>query len=83
MAEFAVYEDFFNYESGIYEYVSGDFVGGHSVKVIGWGQLNGVNYWIAANSWGTAWGEAGFFRIQMGEVQFESRVWACSPNLNI
>ena len=37
MAEFAVYVDFFSYGKGIYKHVTGDFVGGHAVKVIGWG----------------------------------------------
>ena len=34
---FMVYEDFYNYKSGIYSYVSGSLLGGHAVKIIGWG----------------------------------------------
>lgn len=44
----------------------GNNYGMHSVKIIGWGSENGVNYWIAANSWGNAWGENGYFKIKVG-----------------
>lgn len=54
---FTVYSDFMNYKSGIYQYTDGWMEGGHAVKMIGWGQENGINYWICANSWGEKWGE--------------------------
>jgi len=60
---FTVYEDFMSYKSGIYHHVSGEVAGGHAVKMIGWGNEGGVDYWICANSWGPEWGEKGFFRI--------------------
>jgi len=37
---------------------------GHAVRVIGWGEEDGVKYWQCANCWGTNWGEDGFFKIQ-------------------
>ena len=58
---FQIYEDFMTYKSGIYEHVSGKLVGSHCVKILGWGNENGVDYWTAANSFGTDWGEEGFF----------------------
>ena len=71
---FMVYEDFIGYESGVYKYTEGSLLGGHAVKIIGWGTENGVSHWIAANSWGEGWGENGFFRIQEGECKFEAQV---------
>jgi len=78
---FDVYEDFFSYKSGIYHYTSGSKAGGHAVKIIGWGQENGVNYWICANSWGTTWGMNGFFNIEMGQCNIDSATYACKPAL--
>ena len=28
--------------------------------------LDGSNYWTVKNSWGTEWGERGYFRIERG-----------------
>jgi cathepsin B len=78
---FTVYQDFMNYKSGVYKHVSGNVLGGHAVKIVGWGQENGTNYWICANSWGTSWGENGFFRIAWGQCGIDSAVYGCAPQL--
>ncbi|KAI6238230.1 hypothetical protein M3Y99_00722300 [Aphelenchoides fujianensis] len=54
------------YSSGIYQHVTGDLLGGHAVRVIGWGTENGVDFWLVANSWSANWGEGGLFRIRRG-----------------
>ena len=56
------------YTGGIYsEAVSSPTIN-HIVSLIGWGtDSNGNNYWIGRNSWGTAWGEEGWFRIVRGD----------------
>lgn len=72
MTQFNVFQDLLSYKSGIYSYTTGDFVGIHSVKIIGWGTSpEGENYWIAANSWGTDWGMDGYFYIAFGQCDFE------------
>ena len=77
-----VYTDFFSYSSGVYEYAWGVEEGGHTVTLVGWNDTGG--YWIAKNSWGTGWGESGWFRIKYGEVEIERQtefVEAGLPNL--
>jgi cathepsin B len=61
---FFVMEDFMNYKSGIYKYQTGVQLGGHAVKVVGWGKEVDQFYWIVQNSWGPSWGEQGYFRIE-------------------
>ena len=82
-AGFSVFEDFHEYASGIYQHVYGKAKGGHAVKIIGWGEENGIKYWIIANSWNPRWGESGFFRMLKGqnECGIESRCAAGDPKV--
>jgi len=82
---FWVFSDFMSYESGVYMLTPGaTMVGGHAVKIIGWGTLNGVDYWLVANSWGTGWGLDGHFMIRRGtdECSFEDEVATGIPDLS-
>eukprot|EP00462_Mataza_sp_D1_P024172 CAMPEP_0175144220 /NCGR_PEP_ID=MMETSP0087-20121206/13988_1 /TAXON_ID=136419 /ORGANISM="Unknown Unknown, Strain D1" /LENGTH=580 /DNA_ID=CAMNT_0016428619 /DNA_START=8 /DNA_END=1750 /DNA_ORIENTATION=- len=55
-----------NYTGGIFVDKTGDKSLDHSVAINGWGEENGVKYWIVRNSWGTYWGEHGWARIIRG-----------------
>ena len=63
---FMVYEDFLSYKSGIYTHTEGWMLGGHAVRMVGWGVQDGVKYWKLANSWGYDWGMDGYFLMKRG-----------------
>ena len=46
----------------------------HSVIIVGYGEENGIKYWICGNSWGDDWGENGFFKVKRGinEINIET-----------
>ena len=56
--------------SGVYQHVSGGYAGGHCVSLIGYDDAQGC--WIAKNSWGTDWGESGYFKIAYGQCRIEN-----------
>ena len=76
-----VYTDFYNYNGGVYQYTTGKLEGGHCIAIVGWGRSGGVDYWICKNSWGTGWGEAGWFKIKMGEVNIGLEAVAYQPKV--
>lgn len=61
-----IYEDFHAYKSGIYQHKKPKAVDDILVTITGWGVEDGVDYWVCRNSWGSDWGEKGFFRIIRG-----------------
>ena len=61
-----VYADFFSYYGGIYSYASGAYQGGHAILIVGYDDT--AQCFKVKNSWGTGWGEAGFFRIAYSAV---------------
>lgn len=82
-ADFQVFEDFLTYKSGVYYHVKGSFLGGHAIRLLGWGTENGVDYWLAANSWNSDWGDKGYFKIRRGtdECGIEDDINAGIPKL--
>jgi cathepsin B len=66
VATYACFDDFHHYKSGVYQYVAGGLSALHTVKIIGWGTEKGVDYWLCENSWGSWWGDGGYFKIRRG-----------------
>jgi len=82
-AAFTVYADFLPYKSGVYQHTTGGVLGGHAVKILGWGVEGSTPYWLVANSWNEDWGDKGFFKILRGsnECGIESGIVAGAPKL--
>lgn len=80
---FTVYADFLTYRSGVYQHTTGEELGGHAIKILGWGVEDGTDYWLVANSWNEDWGDKGFFKILRGsdECGIESGIVAGIPKI--
>ena len=61
-----VYTDFDSYTSGIYHHATGTYRGGHAVLLVGYNDTD--QCFKVKNSWGTYWGEGGYFRISYLDV---------------
>ncbi|KYK31376.1 MAG: hypothetical protein AYK22_02535 [Thermoplasmatales archaeon SG8-52-3] len=55
------WQDFFYYSGGVYTPTWGGRAGGHVVTIVGYDDYD--ECWIVKNSWGTKWGEDGWFRL--------------------
>lgn len=64
---FNVYSDFFSYKSGVYSVTKGATMQGrHAVTLIGWDDA--AQALIVKNSWGTGWGDNGYFRVGYNQI---------------
>lgn len=66
---FDVTSDFRHYHCGVYRSwwcSSSPWALNHAVVAVGYGVEGGVPYWLVKNSWGTSWGDHGYFKIERG-----------------
>jgi hypothetical protein len=79
---FTVYADFYyHYTGGVYEHdpKTDTVVGGHCISVVGY--TDAGQYWICKNSWGSTWGESGFFCIGYGQCGITSEMWGINGTI--
>lgn len=70
---FAVYNDFMSYNGGYYEYKTGSLRGYHAVAIVGYDEQG----FKVKNSWGTGWGEKGYFRIKYSQMDNSVQFGKC------
>ena len=69
---------FWFYESGIFDDPGCGTSLDHAVAAVGYGTEDGRDYWIVRNSWGTKWGDKGYFKI----AAVENSVGICGIQFN-
>ncbi|MBS1718007.1 MAG: C1 family peptidase [Armatimonadetes bacterium] len=62
-----LYQDFRSYSGGIYRSNLASAIGAHQMLLVGYDDAKGA--WKVMNSWGTAWGEAGFMWMSYSTFQ--------------
>ena len=58
---------FQSYSSGILTSSSCGTNLDHGVLIVGYGEENGIKYWLVKNSWATTWGDNGYIKIGRSE----------------
>uniref|UniRef100_A0A3P8ZWX5 Cathepsin S n=2 Tax=Esox lucius TaxID=8010 RepID=A0A3P8ZWX5_ESOLU len=68
------------YRSGIYDDPTCTKKPNHAVLAVGYGTMDGQDFWLVKNSWGTTWGDQGYVRMARNkDNQCGIALWACYP----
>lgn len=63
----SAYDNLFRYTGGVYNSLSGKNGGGHAVCIVGYNE--NMQAFKIQNSWGSAWGEGGYFWVSYNFLQ--------------
>ena len=58
---------FQSYSSGILDSPECGTKLDHGVLIVGYGEENGMKYWLVKNSWSTSWGDHGYVKIERSD----------------
>ena len=68
-----------HYQCGVYQASNFSDMGRHAVEIVDFGiSPLGTSFWVVKNSWGVNWGENGYFRIKMGDLQIGKKDYPIS-----
>jgi hypothetical protein len=68
VSRMVIYSDISSYSGGVYRHDPNAYVvGGHAVTIVGYNDAEGA--WLVKNSWGTGFGESGYFRVAYGDSE--------------
>ena len=96
VGSFTVFPDFLDYDGltiyegpiegptgGVNGGINEGGLGGHAVKILGWGTEGGIDFWWIANSWSSSWGLSGYFKMKMNidACQLEHNIIGFIPDL--
>lgn len=68
----------YGYHNGVFKDTANSTDVDHDVEVVGWGETeDGQKYWEVRNSWGTFWGNMGFFKLERGVNSLQIEAGDC------